>query len=120
MNKHNVSFVHYYAAGLLAFVVLYLLLSYHGAAYAIPTTCNGSIAECSELQTELVFDSEVSRRFMAAKKYISTGALRKDQPTCGGGARGEAYSKNSGCGLPSQSNPHSPGCSKYYRCRSGD
>ncbi|KAL7251125.1 hypothetical protein ACSBR1_013037 [Camellia fascicularis] len=77
--------------------------------------CNGSIAECN-VDLEMVMESEVSRRFLETKKYISPGALKRNQPVCNGGASGEAYSKTSGC-LPPQSNPYSRGCSKYYRCR---
>ncbi|OWM76749.1 hypothetical protein CDL15_Pgr004961 [Punica granatum] len=116
MSKHNTFFLQ--CNFLIVFFVLHLLVSYSRTTYADTATCNGSIAECHELATEFVFDSAVSRRFMAESRHLSYGALRKDQPTCGGGARGQAYSKSDGCGLPSQSNPHSPGCSKYYRCRS--
>ncbi|KAI8010611.1 Protein RALF-like 32 [Camellia lanceoleosa] len=77
--------------------------------------CNRSIAECN-VDLEMVMESEVSRRFLETKKYISPGALKRNQPVCNGGANGEAYSKTSGC-LPPQSNPYSRGCSKYYRCR---
>ncbi|KAJ7957263.1 Rapid ALkalinization Factor [Quillaja saponaria] len=79
-------------------------------------TCNGSIAECNE-ENELLMESEISRRFLEQKRYISPGALKRDQPVCRGGASGEAYSKAGGC-LPPQSNPATRGCSKYYRCRS--
>ncbi|KAF8016307.1 hypothetical protein BT93_H1728 [Corymbia citriodora subsp. variegata] len=77
--------------------------------------CNGSIAECSE-EAEFQMDSEINRRLLEQKKYISPGALKKDQPVCGGGGSGNAYT-NSGC-LPAPSNPQTRGCFKYYRCRS--
>ncbi|CAL8992025.1 unnamed protein product [Prunus brigantina] len=80
------------------------------------TSCNASIAECDR-EGELLMESEISRRFLGTKKYISPGALKPDQPVCNGGGKGEAYSKTGGC-LPPPSNPHSRGCSKYYRCRS--
>ncbi|CAN6580219.1 unnamed protein product [Malus baccata var. baccata] len=80
------------------------------------TSCNGSIAECDN-ESELLMESEISRRFLQTKKYISPGALKPDQPVCKGGARGEAYSKTGGC-LPPPSHPYQRGCSKYYRCRS--
>ncbi|KAI4317380.1 hypothetical protein L6164_025252 [Bauhinia variegata] len=79
-------------------------------------SCNGSIAECNE-EDELLMESEISRRFLEEKKYISEGALQRDKPVCNGGASGEAYSKSGGC-LPPPSNPENRGCSKYYRCRS--
>ncbi|KAL6194097.1 hypothetical protein ACLB2K_035181 [Fragaria x ananassa] len=100
------------------FVLLLLGLSYLGAttSSSSSSSCNGSIAEC-ETESELLMESEISRRFLEQKKYISPGALKKDQPVCNGGARGEAYSKTGGC-LPPPANTYNRGCSKYYRCRS--
>ncbi|XP_057420975.1 protein RALF-like 32 [Lotus japonicus] len=80
------------------------------------STCNGSIAECNQ-EDELLMESEISRRFLEERRYISPGALKRDKPVCNGGASGEAYSKSGGC-LPPPSNPYNRGCSKYYRCRS--
>ncbi|KAG8655010.1 protein RALF-like 32 [Manihot esculenta] len=79
-----------------------------------PSLCNGSIAECGE-DNELLMESEISRRILEQSKYISPGALKRDQPVCNGGASGQSYS--SSC-LPPSSNPETRGCSKYYRCRS--
>ncbi|XWS13338.1 hypothetical protein CRYUN_Cryun36dG0029000 [Craigia yunnanensis] len=79
--------------------------------------CTGSIGECNEAN-EMLMESEISRRFLEQKRYISPGALKRDQPVCNGGSNGEAYSKTRGC-LPQPSNPYNRGCSKYYRCRSG-
>ncbi|XP_038723969.1 protein RALF-like 32 [Tripterygium wilfordii] len=84
------------------------------ASTPIREVCNGSIAECNE-GYEVLMESEISRRFLEGKKYISPGALKRDQPVCNGGAGGEAYSK-SGC-LPPSSNSYNRGCSNYYRCR---
>lgn len=61
-------------------------------------------------------ESEISRRFLAQKKYISPGALKPDQPVCNGGAAGQPYSRGSGC-LPEPSNTYHRGCSRYYKCR---
>lgn len=77
--------------------------------------CNGSIAECQE-ENEILMGSETARRFLEEKRYISYGALSRDQPACSG-ARGQAYSSNSEC-LGPAANPYHRGCSKYYRCRS--
>ncbi|XP_051118266.1 protein RALF-like 32 [Andrographis paniculata] len=84
-----------------------------------------SIAECSQdldldLESEeMSMESETSRRFMEEEKrrYISPGALKRDQPVCNGGGAGEPYSRGSGC-LPQPSRPYNRGCQKYYRCRS--
>ena len=97
-------------------VLVVLGLSYLGATAASSSSCNGSIAEC-EQESELLMESEISKRFLAEKRYISPGALKKDEPVCNGGARGEAYSKTGGC-LPPPANTYNRGCSKYYRCRS--
>ncbi|GMI88990.1 ralf-like 32 [Hibiscus trionum] len=78
--------------------------------------CNGSIGDCEEAN-EILMESEISRRLLEGKRYISPGALKRDQPVCRGGSGGEAYSKSGGC-LPEPSNPYDRGCSKYYRCRS--
>ncbi|KAK8489754.1 hypothetical protein V6N12_033973 [Hibiscus sabdariffa] len=55
--------------------------------------CNGSIGDCDEAN-EILMESEISRRFLEEKRYISPGALKRDQPVCRGGSSGEAYSKN--------------------------
>ncbi|KAL2253507.1 UNVERIFIED_CONTAM: Protein RALF-like 32 [Sesamum indicum] len=80
------------------------------------SSCVGSIAECRQ-ELEVLMESEISRRILEQKKYISPGALKRDQPVCNGGAAGEPYSRGSGC-LPEPSNTYNRGCSRYYRCRS--
>ncbi|XP_058181015.1 protein RALF-like 32 [Rhododendron vialii] len=107
----------------LSILLFLLILLSHGGFVSVTTTtthdapvkCIGSIAECNA-DLEILMESEVTRRFLATK-YISPGALKRDEPVCRGGASGEAYSKTGGC-LPPQSNPYNRGCSKYYRCRS--
>ncbi|KAI3746943.1 hypothetical protein L6452_09385 [Arctium lappa] len=74
---------------------------------------NGSLQEL----LEELWESEITRRYLEEKRYISEGALKRDQPACGGGGRGEAYTKSGSC-TPPPSNPYNRGCSKYYRCRS--
>ncbi|XP_031273245.1 protein RALF-like 32 [Pistacia vera] len=99
---------------------LLLLLLTKAATITTTTTksniCNKSIAECNE-DLEMLMDSEITRRVLARKRYITPGALKPDQPVCNGGSRGEAYSKSGGC-LPPPSNPANRGCPAYYRCRS--
>ncbi|XP_043695906.1 protein RALF-like 32 [Telopea speciosissima] len=77
--------------------------------------CNGSIAECNE-EEELLMESEIAGRFLQERQYIFYGAVKPNQPVCGGGASGEAYTKTDSC-QPPPSNPQNRGCSKYYRCR---
>ncbi|KNA09144.1 hypothetical protein SOVF_156200 [Spinacia oleracea] len=80
--------------------------------------CNGSrIGECEEEEeNEMLMVSDIARRVLEERRYISYGALNRDQPACGG-PRGQAYSNNAEC-LGPAANPYHRGCSKYYRCRS--
>uniref|UniRef100_A0A803LZH3 Uncharacterized protein n=1 Tax=Chenopodium quinoa TaxID=63459 RepID=A0A803LZH3_CHEQI len=71
--------------------------------------------ECQQ-ENEMLMMSEIARRILEERKYISYGALNRNQPACGG-PRGQAYSSNSEC-LGPAANPYHRGCSKYYRCRS--
>ncbi|GAB2227862.1 hypothetical protein Droror1_Dr00009689 [Drosera rotundifolia] len=76
--------------------------------------CNGSNAECEE-ENEMLMESEVSRRILAQSPgYIVPGALKKDQPVCDSGARGNPYI---GPCIPEPSKHYSTaGCPRYYRC----
>lgn len=102
------------------FLLVLTFLSLSKANPASQTTdeyaCNSSISECREKE-ELLMESEISRRFLEQRRYISVGALKRDKPVCDAGAGGESYTQSGGC-LPPPSNPVSRGCSKYYRCRS--
>ncbi|KAH6778181.1 hypothetical protein C2S51_009493 [Perilla frutescens var. frutescens] len=82
---------------------------------AVPSSCRGTIAECNK-DLEMLMESEITRRFLEQKKYISPGALKPDQPVCNGGAAGAPYSRGGGC-LPAPSNTYHRGCSRYYQCR---
>ncbi|KDP32602.1 hypothetical protein JCGZ_13152 [Jatropha curcas] len=101
-----------------SFLLILILMSfsiYLSSSSSVQPTCNGSIADCNFEEYETLMDSEISRRFLEQKKYISPGALKRDQPVCNGGANGQSYS--SSC-LPPSSNPQNRGCPRYYRCRS--
>nr|XP_016500236.1 PREDICTED: uncharacterized protein LOC107818713 [Nicotiana tabacum] len=53
--------------------------SFHGHTNG-QSPCNGTIAECNE-DLEILMESAISRRFLEErKKYISPGALKRDQP----------------------------------------
>ncbi|WOH13462.1 hypothetical protein DCAR_0832972 [Daucus carota subsp. sativus] len=85
--------------------------------FAANSSLDESTRDLNESLASLYAAEEISlRRILETKRYISPGALKRDQPVCDGG-RGEAYSKSDGC-LPPQSHPYNRGCSKYYRCRS--
>ncbi|CAH8361626.1 unnamed protein product [Eruca vesicaria subsp. sativa] len=74
--------------------------------------CKGSIAECIAEEEEMEFDSEITRRMLAQKKYVSYGAMRKNSVPCS--RRGASYYN---CQRGAQANPYSRGCSTITRCR---
>ncbi|KAF8053988.1 hypothetical protein N665_1358s0023 [Sinapis alba] len=76
------------------------------------SNCRGSIADCISEEEEFEFDSEISRRILASKKYVSYGAMRKNNVPCS--RRGASYYN---CQRGAQANPYSRGCSTITRCR---
>ncbi len=90
-----------------------------GALFLPPVTsgCRGSIAECSLLageddDAEFLMDSESNRRILAARRYISYGALRGNTVPCS--RRGASYYN---CRPGAQANPYRRGCSAITQCR---
>ncbi|KAL9356066.1 hypothetical protein Peur_049319 [Populus x canadensis] len=84
----------------------------------IPATrssiCKGSIAECmAEDGEEFEMDTEINRRILATTKYVSYGALQRNNVPCS--RRGASYYN---CQRGAQANPYSRGCSRITRCRS--
>ncbi|KAK6930688.1 Rapid ALkalinization Factor [Dillenia turbinata] len=74
------------------------------AAAATGKTGNGMNKKYMEAEMGMVMESEMTRRFLEATKYITAAALKRDLPVCGGnGARGGAYNAN--C-LPPPSNTY--------------
>ncbi|KAK1411130.1 hypothetical protein QVD17_37674 [Tagetes erecta] len=90
-------------------------IHHHGAA--VYEAENASKPPFNMLQDllEEAMGSDIARRYLEAKRYISYGALKRDQPACDGSGKGEAYTKSGSC-TPPASNPYNRGCSKYYRC----
>ncbi|KAL5541858.1 hypothetical protein UlMin_009568 [Ulmus minor] len=83
----------------------------------IPTRsgCRGSIAEClisGDDELEFEMDSEINRRILATRRYISYGALRRNTVPCS--RRGASYYN---CRAGGQANPYSRSCSAITRCR---
>ncbi|EOA32472.1 hypothetical protein CARUB_v10015749mg [Capsella rubella] len=88
------------------------------------TECRGSIAECSVsaegdlfsggggMGAEFEMDSEINRRILATRRYISYGALRRNTVPCS--RRGASYYN---CRRGAQANPYRRGCSVITRCR---
>ncbi|CAK9145566.1 unnamed protein product [Ilex paraguariensis] len=81
-------------------------------------TCRGTIAEClgagdeTELGFEFEMDSEINRRMLAARRYISYGALKRNTVPCS--RRGASYYN---CRPGAPANPYTRGCSAITRCR---
>ncbi|XP_010504445.1 PREDICTED: rapid alkalinization factor 23-like [Camelina sativa] len=109
----------------------YVAVSSQSVEFVAPieTECRGTIAECSvsaalgdedgdlfygggEMGAEFEMDSEISRRMLAARRYISYGALRRNTVPCS--RRGASYYN---CRRGAQANPYSRGCSAITRCR---
>ena len=76
------------------------------------SACDGSIAECLAGE-EFEMDSEINRRVLATKKYISYGALSRNTVPCS--RRGSSYYNCQHGG--GQANPYTRGCSTITRCR---
>ncbi|KAJ4842292.1 hypothetical protein Tsubulata_028858 [Turnera subulata] len=77
--------------------------------------CKGSVAECMAEQgeeEEFGMESEISRRILATTKYISYGALQRNNVPCS--RRGASYYN---CRPGGQANPYSRGCNAITRCR---
>ncbi|WCJ23501.1 ralf-like 33 [Euphorbia peplus] len=102
-------------------LAVHLTLSSSSAVDFIPVepTCRGSIAEClisgadSDLgMEEFAMDSDINRRMLAATRYISYGALRRNTVPCS--RRGASYYN---CRPGAQANPYTRGCNRITRCR---
>lgn len=72
--------------------------------------CEGSIGECFE-DDEMQMDSEINRRVLAGRSYISYRALRANSVPCS--RRGASYYN---CRSTSQANPYRRSCTRITRC----
>ncbi|KAL1549788.1 rapid alkalinization factor-like [Salvia divinorum] len=76
--------------------------------------CRGTVAEClANEEEEFELDSESNRRILATRRYISYGALQRNNVPCS--RRGASYYN---CRPGAQANPYRRGCSAITRCRS--
>lgn len=83
---------------------------------AAAAAASNNISSIEEVDDMMEWERSEGGRFLAEKKkFITPGVLKRDQPVCNGGSRGQSYS--SSC-LPAPSNSYNRGCSKIYRCRS--
>ncbi|RZC52508.1 hypothetical protein C5167_043452 [Papaver somniferum] len=76
---------------------------------SFPDESIGDLLEIEEFQ----MSSEISRRILATTKYISYGALKKNNVPCS--RRGASYYN---CKPGAQANPYQRGCNKMSKCRS--
>ncbi|XP_008789920.1 protein RALF-like 33 [Phoenix dactylifera] len=75
------------------------------------TECRGTVAECIA-GDEFELESEISRRILAFRRYISYNSLRRGSVPCS--RRGASYYN---CRPGAHANPYSRGCSAITRCR---
>lgn len=83
----------------------------------VKSECAGSIGECmavedEDFDLEFSMDTEINRRILATRRYISYGALRRNTVPCS--RRGTSYYN---CRAGAQANAYSRGCSAITRCR---
>ncbi|GFP99774.1 rapid alkalinization factor [Phtheirospermum japonicum] len=78
---------------------------------AIRSGCRGTVAECLEDEQEFELDSESNRRILATRRYISYGALQRNNVPCS--RRGASYYN---CRPGAPANPYRRGCSAITRC----
>ncbi|KAK1303662.1 hypothetical protein QJS10_CPB11g01465 [Acorus calamus] len=69
-------------------VLLVLLLA---EAVTAKRTCNGTVAECDDVNDELLMESDTARRLLQSNTQ-SYGALQRPPPCAG--SRGGAYENN--------------------------
>ncbi|PIA35232.1 hypothetical protein AQUCO_03600121v1 [Aquilegia coerulea] len=75
-------------------------------------TCNGLVGECIDQDEEMMIDSEMVRRSLRARRFISYDALKKNNVPCG--TRGASYYR---CGQASRINPYRRSCSRITFCQ---
>ncbi|KAI3752511.1 hypothetical protein L2E82_24545 [Cichorium intybus] len=89
--------------------VVYATESHHQILQSKWMVANGSHGYNSEFELE----SESNRRILATTRYVSYGALQKNNVPCS--RRGASYYN---CRQGGQANPYTRGCSAITHCRS--
>ncbi|CAK9138244.1 unnamed protein product [Ilex paraguariensis] len=74
-------------------------------------TCNGLVGDCIDGDEEMMMESESARRVLAAGRYISYGAMQRNNVPCN--RRGRSYYN---CNSHGRANPYSRGCNTITRC----
>ncbi|OWM77446.1 hypothetical protein CDL15_Pgr016843 [Punica granatum] len=73
---------------------------------------SGTVGDLIGEDNELMLDSEINRRQLAQKRYISYGALKKNSIPCN--RRGQSYYN---CTKQKKANPYRRGCSAITHCK---
>ncbi|KAJ9690483.1 hypothetical protein PVL29_012902 [Vitis rotundifolia] len=74
--------------------------------------CDGAVGDCIDEDDEMMMDSETNRRSLAqGRRYISYGALKRNQVPCN--RRGRSYYN---CRRGGRANPYRRGCSVITKC----
>lgn len=79
--------------------------TYHDHDHAVFLSPN------SEIDQEMMMESDISRRILAQSRYIGYGALQRDNVPCS--VRGNSYYN---CNSHEQANPYSRSCSRITHC----
>ncbi|KAI5662541.1 hypothetical protein M9H77_21864 [Catharanthus roseus] len=84
-----------------------------GLSDAMNKSCiNGNVGDCIDEDEEMMMDSEITRRTLAAqKRYISYDAMKKNSIPCS--KRGNSYYH---CTGHQKANPYSRSCTQISRC----
>ncbi|OMO54818.1 Rapid ALkalinization Factor [Corchorus olitorius] len=71
----------------------------------------GPLGDCIENEEEVAMESDISRRVLGGKRFISYDALKQNQIPCN--RRGNSYYN---CAAPGRANPYNRGCSVITHC----
>ncbi|XP_021294813.1 protein RALF-like 19 [Herrania umbratica] len=102
---------------LLALAMVAESTTFHEASWGLTHFGNDELSSCIDGQcdvedlTETLMDSEINRRQLAQKRYISYGALKANSVPCN--RRGNSYYN---CQNKKRANPYNRGCSAITHC----
>ncbi|KAL6992560.1 hypothetical protein U1Q18_010670 [Sarracenia purpurea var. burkii] len=74
-------------------------------------TCNAQIGDCIDEDEGEMMDSDAARRVLAQQRYISYGALRRNNVPCN--RRGQSYYN---CKQRGKANPYRRSCTYITKC----
>ncbi|KAK2968471.1 hypothetical protein RJ640_030082 [Escallonia rubra] len=73
--------------------------------------CHGRVGDCIDEDEEMMVDSEATRRVLRGRRYISYGALQRNNVPCN--RRGQSYYN---CNSRGKANPYRRGCNVITKC----